>query len=214
MRALVACEFSGRIRDELITLGVDAVSCDLLPTEKEGPHYQGDVRDILYDGWDMMIAHPPCTTISKAGVRWLHSDPKRWLQLASDCDFFNELLRAPIPKMIIENPIPHRYATEQLDRKYDQIIHPWQHGHLFTKATCLWLKNVDPIQPTNNVKKEMMKFSQKEIQKIIAVSGWNVAKRKKQRSITCTGIAKALASQLAIKTPANVSQLGKQLSMW
>ena len=199
MRALVACEFSGRIRDELIALGVDAVSCDLLPTEKEGPHYHGDVRDILYDGWDMMVAHPPCTTISKAGVRWLHSDPKRWLQLAKDCDFFNELLRAPIPKMIIENPIPHRYATEQLDRKYDQIIHPWQHGHLFTKATCLWLKNVNPIIPTELVKKEMLKLSKKEYGFKYQRGNYSYKAseaRRKYRSITYKGIAKAIANQL------------------
>ena len=186
MNVLVACEYSGRVRDAFASAGHDAVSCDLLPTESEGMHYKGDVLDIINDGWDLMIAHPPCTYITKAGVRWLHSDPTRWAKLDEACEFFNALLEAPIPRICIENPIPHRYAIERLKgRKYQQIIHPWQHGHGETKATCLWLKGLPKIEPTDIVEGRE--------QRILSIPPSK--DRQKLRSLTYQGIADAMAQQ-------------------
>jgi hypothetical protein len=186
MRVLVACEYSGRVRDAFRALGHDAMSCDLLPTDVPGPHYQGSVLDVINDGWDLMIAHPPCTFISKAGVRWLHSDPTRWAKLDESCEFFNALLDCDIPKYCIENPIPHRYAIERLKgRKYTQIVHPWQHGHGETKATCLWLKGLPNLTPTNIVdgrEQRMLKLPP-------SPDRWKI------RSTTYHGIAHAMAQQ-------------------
>ena len=138
MKVLVACEFSGIVRDAFIAKGHDAMSCDILPTESPGPHHRGDVLDIIYDGWDLMIAHPPCTYLTNSGVRWLHTQPGRWDQLRLAGEFFNRLLDAPINKICIENPIPHKYAIECMNgRRYTQLIQPWQFGHGETKATCL-----------------------------------------------------------------------------
>lgn len=135
MRVLVACEFSGAVRDAFIALGHVAMSCDLLPTEMSGPHYEGDVRDVLGDGWDLMVAHPPCTYLTNSGVRWLHTKPGRWEQMREGAEFFRELLNAPIPRVAVENPIMHGYAREIVGRRADQVIHPWQFGHLESKAT-------------------------------------------------------------------------------
>ena len=153
MRVLVACEYSGVVRDAFLMRGHDAVSCDLLPSESPwGSHYQGDVFDILDDGWDMMIAHPPCTYISNAGARHLYPkgvlNQERLLKGLEAKEFFMELYSAAIPKIVIENPIP---STVFDLPKYSQIIQPYYFGDPFQKRTCLWLKNVPKLQPTNIV---------------------------------------------------------------
>ena len=145
MRILVACEFSGVVRDAFLARGHDAMSCDLLPTEAPGPHYQGDVRDILDDGWDLMIAHPPCTHLAVSGARWFKD--KRQEQ-EDALDFVRLLLDAPIPRIALENPVS---VISTRIRKPDQIIQPWMFGHGETKATCLWLKNLPLLVPTNVV---------------------------------------------------------------
>lgn len=143
MRVLVACEYSGRVRDAFIGGGHDAVSCDLLPSESDaGPHYMGDVRDLLPDGWDLMIAHPPCTHLAVSGARWFKLKQR---EQEEALEFVRELLEAPIPKIALENPVS---IISSKIRKPDQIIQPWQFGHGETKATCLWLKNLPDLRPT------------------------------------------------------------------
>ena len=149
MRVLVACEYSGAVRDALINLGHDAVSCDLLPTDVPGPHHQGSVLDILDDGWDMMIAFPPCTHLAVSGARWFAAKRADGRQ-QQGIDFFMALANANIPKIAIENPVGIM-STEW--RKPDQIIQPWQYGHEATKTTCLWLKGLPNLTPTNVVGK-------------------------------------------------------------
>lgn len=136
MKILVACEYSGRVRDAFIAQGHDAMSCDIMPTDADGPHYQGDVMDLINDGWDMMIAHPPCTYLTNAGVTWLHRDPERWALLDAGAAFFKALLDAPIPRICIENPIMHKYAKERIGGiNQTQVIQPWMFGHMEQKAT-------------------------------------------------------------------------------
>lgn len=151
MRVLVACEFSGIVRDAFLEAGHNAMSCDLLPTEKDGPHYQGDVLDVIEDGWDLMIAHPPCTYLTNSGVRWLHERPERWILLNEAADFFFDLYHAPIKHICVENPVPHKYAIERIGATYNQIVQPWQFGHGETKKTCLWLRNLPELKPTDIV---------------------------------------------------------------
>ena len=144
MRVLVACEFSGLVRDAFRAKGHDAWSCDLLPSEREGPHLQCDVLTVLADGWDLMIAHPPCTYLSRAGARWWKM-PGRDLLAAEAAEFVFALHDAPIEHIAIENPIG------QLNRRWrypDQTIQPWQFGHPYSKSTCLWLKALPLLQPT------------------------------------------------------------------
>jgi site-specific DNA-cytosine methylase len=145
MRVLVACEFSGVVRDAFLTRGHDAVSCDLLPTEHPGPHHCGDVREILADGWDMMIAHPPCTYLAVSGARWW---AQRRAEQADAIEFVRTLLAAPIKRVAIENPIG---ILSRVIGKPTQIIQPWQHGHGETKATCLWLRSLPALTPSNVV---------------------------------------------------------------
>lgn len=144
MRVLVACEYSGTVRDAFIARGHEAMSCDLLPTDVPGPHHQGDVRDILSDGWDMMIAHPPCTYLSVSGMHWTTRglrDP----QLTENALAFVQLLMdAPIPRIAVENPVS---VISSRIRKPDQIVQPWMFGHDASKKTCLWLKNLPKLQP-------------------------------------------------------------------
>lgn len=298
MNVLVACEFSGRVRDAFLKRGHNTISCDLLPTEKPGPHFQGDIFELLraqeiiknhvvenpcvklttiaviinkdkfwigdnscdlpqkecprgslptgvgYElcktickqphhaevsaclkagveaeggnlflsghyyccdpcldtmkkheiknsclipekGWDMMIAHDPCTYQCNSGVRWLHTEEGRWKLLDESCEFTKKLLNADIEKIVRENPIPHKYAIERIGRKYDQIIHPWQHGHPESKATCLWLQNLEPLEPTNIVSGREQRI-------------WKLSPskdRSKLRSETFPGIAEAFAQQ-------------------
>jgi hypothetical protein len=151
MKVLVACEYSGKVRDAFIKMGHDAISCDLLPTDSPGPHYQGDVFDIIGGGYDLMIAHPPCTYLCNSGVHWLHKDISRWPKLFDGAEFFKKLLNAPIPRIAIENPIMHKYGKSIIGATQSQVIQPWMFGHGETKATCLWLKGLPLLQPTNIV---------------------------------------------------------------
>lgn len=153
MRILIACEYSGIVREAFNSIhGYYAISCDLLPPEdgRTDYHYQGDVRDIINDGWDLMIAHPPCTRLSNSGVRWLN-ERNLWDDMREAAGFFKMLLNCKIPKLAIENPIPHKYAVEIIGRNYDQIIQPHRFGHNETKATCLWLKNLPELRATNKI---------------------------------------------------------------
>jgi hypothetical protein len=144
MKVLVACEFSGRVRDAFAALGHDAMSCDLQPTDQPGKHYEGDIRDVLYDGWDLMVAHPPCTYLAVSGMHWTTRglrDPK----LTEDAlDFVRLLLDAPIAKIALENPVS---VISSRIRKPDQIVQPWMFGSDASKKTCLWLKNLPPLRP-------------------------------------------------------------------
>ena len=151
MKVLVACEFSGVVRNAFANLGHEAWSCDLLPTEIPGNHYQGNVRDILYSQkWDLLIGHPPCTYLANSGVQHLHKRKDRWELMLLAKEFFLLLLDSPIEKICIENPVPHHYANLP---KYTQIIQPYMFGHTCQKKTCLWLKNLPNLQPTNIVDK-------------------------------------------------------------
>ena len=181
MRVLVACEFSGIVRDAFIARGHEAVSCDLLPSERPGPHYRGDVRIVLNGGWDLMIAHPPCTHLAVSGARWFKE--KKIEQLVA-LDFVHALLNAPIPRIALENPVS---VISTRIRKPDQIIQPWQFGHGETKATCLWLKGLPKLQPTNIVDGRAARVHR-------ASPGPD---RWKERSRTLPGIAAAMAEQWA-----------------
>jgi hypothetical protein len=180
MKVLVACEFSGIVRDSFIAKGHDAVSCDLLPTERPGPHIQGDVLEVLNDGWDMMIAHPPCTHLAVSGARWFKDKKK---EQEDAITFFIILATyAYIPKITVENPIG---IMSTHFRKPDQIVQPWMFGHGETKATCLWLKGLPKLQPTNMVDGREGKV-------------WKMPPSKnrwKDRSRTYQGIADAMANQ-------------------
>ncbi len=142
MRVLVACEFSGIVRDAFIASGHDALSCDLLPSEAPGPHWTGDVRKIINENWDLMIAHPPCTHLAVSGARWFKY---KQAEQAEALDFVRMLLSTPIERIALENPIS---VISTKIRKPDQIIQPWMFGHGETKATCLWLKGLKPLIPT------------------------------------------------------------------
>jgi len=179
MRILIACEYSGKVRDAFRKLGHDAISCDLLPTETPGPHYRGDVMDILYDGWDMMIAHPPCTHLAVSGARWF---AEKQQEQGEALDFVRLLMDATIPLIAIENPIS---IISSRIRKPDQIIQPWQFGHGETKATCLWLKGLPKLQPTN-----IVEGREARIHKMPPGPD-----RWKKRSTTFQGIADAMAAQ-------------------
>lgn len=185
MKVLVACEFSGTVRDAFARRGHNAWSCDLLPTESPGNHIQGDVLEILNDGWDLMIAHPPCTYLTNSGVRWLHSQEGRWRLMEEGALFFKRLLEADIPRKAIENPIMHKYAVEIIGRRQDQVIQPWQFGHGEIKATCLWLENLSPLVPT-----DIVIGREARVHKLPPSED-----RWKLRSITYPGIAEAMAMQ-------------------
>ena len=194
MKVLIACEYSGTVRDAFIAKGHDAVSCDILPTDKPGPHYQGDVLDIIDDGWDLMIAHPPCTYLTNSGVCHLHKDETRWEKLDEGAKFFKQLLNANIPMICVENPIMHKYAKERIGNvKQSQIIQPWMFGHTEQKATCLWLKGLPLLIETNNVKEEMMLLPDNQRQKLHYLPPSE--DRWKLRSKTYDGIAQAMADQ-------------------
>lgn len=146
MNILVACESSGLVRDALAARGHNVVSCDLKPSERPGLHYQGDVRDILFRQWDMLIAHPVCRRLTNAGVRWLHERPGYWQELEDGAAFFRLFDRAEhIPKRCVENPIMHRYALERVGRRATQFVQPWWFGSPFQKATGLWLTGLPKL---------------------------------------------------------------------
>lgn len=193
MKVLIACEYSGVVRDAFLKLGHDAISCDLLPTDKPGPHYQGDVFDIINDGFDLMIAHPPCTYICNSGVSWLERIEGRKESMKIGALFFKALLGCKIPKICIENPIMHKYAKAVIGVNQSQIIQPWMFGHPESKATCLWLKGLPLLKETNNVKDEFLKLPKKEAQRIHYASPG--PDRWKIRSTTYDGIGKAMAEQ-------------------
>lgn len=194
MRVLVACEYSGRVRDAFIARGHTAMSCDLLPTDVPGPHYQGDVRDILNDGWDLMVAHPPCTYLCSSGLHWNTKRPERAAQTEEALDFVRFLLACDIEKIAIENPIG---CISSRIRKPDQTIQPWQFGHDASKATCLWLKNLPLLKPTNVIQGRMVNGKVRYGNQ--TDSGQNKlppsADRWKIRSETYLGIAEAMADQ-------------------
>ena len=150
MRVLIACEFSGIVREAFKVRGHDAWSCDLLDTEIPGQHIKGDVLEILNDGWDLMIAHPPCTFLANSGVQHLHKDKYRWRKMEEAASFFMAFYECNIPKIAIENPIPHHYANLP---DYSQIIQPFYFGHTVQKKTCLWLVDLPNLKPTNIVDK-------------------------------------------------------------
>jgi hypothetical protein len=149
IRVLIACEYSGVMRRAFRALGFDAWSCDLLPAEDGSPyHYQCDVREVLSQAWHVLIAHPVCTRLTLAGVRWLH-ERNLWDDLDAACDFFRLFLDAGhIPMRAIENPQPHRYAVQRIGRSYDQKVQPWQFGHPETKGVCWWLEGLPPLVPS------------------------------------------------------------------
>lgn len=181
MKVLIACEYSGAVRDAFIRGGHDAMSCDLMPTEAPGPHYQGDVRDVLDYPWDLMIAHPPCTHLSVSGAR--HFEAKRMDgRQQSAVSFFMALARAQIPMIAIENPV---CIMSSMWRKPDQVIQPWQFGHGETKATCLWLKGLPLLRPTDVVEGRESRIHRMPPS----------AERWKERSRTFSGIAEAMATQ-------------------
>ena len=194
MRVLVACEYSGIVRDCFASLGHDAMSCGLLPTEKPGPHHQGNVLDIISLGWDLMIAHPPCTYLSVSGMHWTVRglrDPK----LTEDAlDFVRTLMNAPIKRICIENPVS---VISSRIRKSDQVIHPYQFGHDASKSTCLWLKNLPLLKPTQFIEPRMVNGKKRWGNQ--TDSGQNKLgpsdTRWKERSKTYEGIALAMAQQ-------------------
>ena len=198
MRVLIACEYSGAVRDEFIKLGHDAMSCDLLPTDVPGPHYEGDVFDIINDGWDMMIAHPPCTFLSKAGARWLYPtagnlDQTRFLKGINGKEFFMKLFNAPIQFICLENPTPLKIFKLP---EPSQVIQPFEFGHPYSKRTLLWLKNLPPLRNTKKLNNYTpflpsntggAKRNQKHSR--------GTAKNWKEASTTFEGVAKAMAEQ-------------------
>lgn len=186
MRVLVACEFSGRVRDAFRALGHDAISCDFLPSDAPGPHTRGDVLKHLDDGWDMMIAFPPCKYICNGGNNWLNRRPDlAWREnREKGADFFMQMINAPIPKIAVENPIG---CMSSKYRKPDQIIHPWMFGHPVRKDTCLWLRGLPKLVPTNIVPGPYKKWD-----------FWSTERHKGGRdikAITFPGIAAAMAAQ-------------------
>lgn len=191
MRVLVACEYSGRVRDAFIAKGHDAVSCDLLPTDAPGPHHQGDVRDALGQGWDLMIAFPPCTYLCSSGLHWNKRVPGRAAQTQDALDFVRLLLNAPIERIALENPVG---CISTQVRKPDQVIQPWQFGHPESKTTCLWLKGLLRLTPTKVLDKPASGRWENQ-----TASGQNrlgpSEDRWKLRSLTYPGIAKAMADQ-------------------
>jgi len=185
MKVLIACEFSGTVRDEFIAHGHDAMSCDLLPTEKPGPHYQGDIRDVLDRDWDLLIGHPPCTHLAVSGARHFTEKAADGRQQAA-LDFVRLLMNAPIPKIAIENPIS---IISSRIRKPDQVIQPYQYGHGETKATCLWLKNLPLLIPT-----QIVSGREQRIHKMPPGPD-----RWRERSRTYPGIALAMADQWGVE---------------
>jgi len=179
LKVLVACEYSGRVRDAFIAQGHNAISCDLLPTESDGPHYQGDVTDILNDGFDLMVAHPPCTHLAVSGSRHFWRKKKEQKEAL---DFVRLLMNAPIKRWCIENPVS---VISSCIRPPDQIIQPWQYGHGECKSTCLWLKNLPKLKATNIVAGREQRIH-------MVPPGPD---RWKIRSITYLGIAEAMALQ-------------------
>lgn len=192
MRVLIACEYSGRVRDAFRALGHHAMSADLLPTERPGPHHTGDVLPLLGDGWDLLIGFPPCTHLAVSGARWWPEKRADGRQAAA-VEFFMALANAPIPHIALENPVG---LMSTRWRAPDQIIQPWQFGHEATKATCLWLKRLPALQPTGIVSKgEFVEYESGRRMARWYAESWSSPDRAKLRSLTYQGVADAMASQ-------------------
>lgn len=195
MKVLVACEYSGIVRDAFLERGHDAWSCDLLPTERNSNrHIMGDVRDVLNDGWDLlMVAHPPCTRLCNSGVRWLMNPPpgktkeQMWRELEEGTALFSDLWNAPIERICVENPVMHKHAKALIKnyQEFSQSVQPWQFGHGEVKRTCFWLKNLPPLVPTDIVEGREARVHRMPPGK----------DRWRERSRFFPGIAKAMAEQ-------------------
>lgn len=203
MKVLVACEYSGTVRDAFISMGHEAMSCDLLPTDVPGPHYQGDVFDIINQGWDMMIAHPPCTYLCVSGLHWNKRVEGRDAKTDEALEFVKKLLDAPIQRIALENPVG---CISKRIRKPEQIIQPYEYGDDAAKKTCLWLKNLPKLRPTDRVRGRKVKTPSGKIVERWSNQCDNFGQDKtppspdrwKIRSKTWQGIANAMASQWGI----------------
>jgi hypothetical protein len=193
VRVLVGCEYSGTVRDAFLALGHDAMSCDLLPTDVPGPHHQGDVRDVIGDGWDLAVFHPECTYLCNSGVRWLSTDITRWPKMIDGAVFFRELLNADIPRVAVENPVMHGHAAKIVGQRQTQIVQPWMFGHPENKATGLWLKGLPPLVATDDMRAAMVGLPKSQTDRIHYASPG--PDRWKLRSTTFAGIAAAMAEQ-------------------
>lgn len=190
MTWLVACEYSGRVRDAILAAGVDAVSCDLLPTEVDGPHIQGDVTEQLQRRWAGVIAHPPCTRLCNSGVRWL-AERDLWQEMAEGAAFFRACLSANADRVAVENPVMHRYALQAVGVRAAFTVQPWQFGDPAKKRTCFWTRGLPPLVPTSD-----MTGADARAECHLASPGPD---RWKERSRTYPGIAHAIANQWAVK---------------
>jgi len=194
MKVLIACEYSGTVRDEFIKAGHNAISCDLLPTDKEGPHYQGNVLDIIGDGWDLMVAHPPCQYLCSSGLHWNKRVEGRQEKTEQALDFVRLLLNAPIELIALENSVG---CISTRIRKYDQAVQPYEYGHDASKKTCLWLKGLPMLKPTKYIEPRIVDGRKRWSNQ--TDSGQNrlgpSEDRWKIRSTTYEGIAAAMAEQ-------------------
>lgn len=202
MRVLVACEASGIVRDAFRRKGHNAWSCDLLDTyNTESPwakkHIVGDALEVAQEQpWDLVIAHPPCTYLTNSGVSWLHRRPERWAQLDEGARFFRAFLDLDVPRVAVENPIMHKYAIERIGGvKQAQCVQPWMFGHPERKGTCFWLKGLKPLEPTNDVKEQMLALPKAQQNRLHHLPPSK--DRWQLRSQTFQGIADAMAEQWA-----------------
>ena len=204
MRVLVACEYSGVVRDAFTAKGHDAWSCDIIDSESEGQHIRGDALEVLHKGWDLMIAHPPCTHLSVSGARWFTEGKKPIFLRENALDFVKKLMAAPIDRICIENPVS---VISSHIREADQTINPYQFGHTEYKRTCLWLKNLPLLKETNNVLEETKELPDKIANRI----WWLGSGKGKERSKFYTGIASAMADQWGDES--RLPQIYEQLSL-
>jgi len=204
MRILVACEYSGVVRDAFAAKGHDAWSCDILDSESEGQHIRGDALEVLHKGWDLMIAHPPCTHLSVSGARWFTEGKKPMFLRENALDFVKKLMAAPIDRICIENPVS---VISSHIREADQTINPYQFGHTEYKRTCLWLKNLPLLKETDNVLEETRELPDKIANRI----WWLGSGKGKERSKFYTGIASAMADQWGDES--RLPQICEQLSL-
>lgn len=194
MRVLIACEYSGTERDAFLAAGHDAISADLLPTETPGPHYQGDVLDLMGERWDLVIAHPPCTYLANSGVRWLYSNPTRWQDMLEGADFFRRMFDFNTPLLAVENPVQHKWAKLAHGMgDPTQTVQPYEYGHPETKRTCYWLRGLPPLTTTDDVRAEMAALPKSVSNRIHYASPG--PDRWKARSTSYAGIAAAMADQ-------------------
>ena len=204
MRVLVACEYSGVVRDAFAARGHDAWSCDILDSESEGQHIRGDALEVLHKGWDLMVAHPPCTHLSVSGARWFTEGKKPMFLRENALDFVKKLMAAPIDRICIENPVS---VISSHIREADQTINPYQFGHTEYKRTCLWLKNLPLLKETDNVLEETKELPDKIANRI----WWLGSGKGKERSKFYTGIASAMADQWGDES--RLPQICEQLSL-